>query len=104
MVLDDGAHDLAVGASDGSGNSAAPVVITIDLDTEAPALIVTAPDDGSCSGDGATIEFAADDAHLDEVTALLNGSAIASGHVVDEDGDLRIEHHRHRRVRQSHHR
>ena len=38
LVLDEGLHDLAVGAADGAGNHTSPIAITVDLDTAAPDL------------------------------------------------------------------
>ena len=87
LVLDQGVHHLEVIAADGAGNTTAPVSVDVDLDTEPPLLTIAAPDDGSCLGEPITIEFSADDPHLDEVTATVNGAVISTGHVVDTDGD-----------------
>jgi subtilase family serine protease len=90
LILDEGAHDLEVAATDGAGNPTAPITIGIDLDTEAPVMTITAPEDGSCSGEPAAMEFTAEDAHLDEVTATLDGSPIVSGFLVEEDGSYEL--------------
>ena len=86
LALDQGPHHLEISAVDGAGNPASPVAVEVDLDTEAPLLGVTAPNDGTCLGQPTTVEYAADDPHLDEVSATLDGVAIPTGHVVDTDG------------------
>jgi len=90
LVLDQGIHHLELIAADGAGNPTAPSVVDVDLDTEAPLLSVTGPDDDACIGEPTTIEFSADDPHLAEVSATLNGAPISTGHVVDVDGDHQL--------------
>jgi len=91
LPLDEGLHQLRILATDGGGNLSAPIAIDIDQDTESPQLSVTAPGDGSCLGEETTIEFSADDPHLNEVSTMLNGSPISSGHVIDGDGAYSLE-------------
>ncbi len=91
LALTDGAHHLEVTATDGAGNTAGPLAVDVDLDTEAPVLTVTAPDDGGCVGQPVTVEFSADDAHLDTLTAMLNGAAVVSGHSIEDDGAYQLD-------------
>ncbi len=90
LTLDQGPHDLGLVATDGAGNSTAEVSVGIDLDTEEPELTLTAPENDACIAESATIEFSADDPHLETLTASLNGAPITTGHVIDEDGAYRL--------------
>lgn len=93
LAVDDGIHALEITAADSAGNPTAPIALEIDLDTEAPALVVSAPIDGACLGAPAVIDFDVVDAHPEQLSAVLDGAPISSGAVVSTDGahTLRIE-------------
>ena len=73
----EGANALAVEATDAVGNSSA-VVLTVRKDTEAPAITVSAPQDGATTRDE-RVTVAGTVLDASAVSATLNGAPLALG-------------------------
>ncbi len=81
-----GVHKLEFFAGDFAANISSPIGVEIDVDVEYPVLILEAPADGACVAESVTLTFEATDPNLVFLEANLNGDAIPSGFVLDQDG------------------
>lgn len=78
----EGANSIVVEATDAAGNTTT-VTRTVILDSTAPLVEITSPDNGACYGIGSAVEIpliaTIDDATATEVTGALVGSLGAGG-------------------------
>ena len=80
-VSTDGDYVLVVTATDKAGNTATNT-ISFSIDTAPPAITVSGVTDGQMSSQPVVILYSAADAHLNTLTATLDGVAFASGDTV----------------------
>lgn len=90
VALTDGAHTIKVDASDHDGNFAAQKTVNFIVDTIAPSLTVTSPDDGIIvNSESIIVSGKTNDATSSPVTIIIkiNGSSETSA-IVNADGSF----------------
>jgi subtilase family serine protease len=86
-VSAEGLHVLQVRAVDAEGNRA-ELTASFTLDATRPLLVLSGVAPGAVVGAPVTLTFTASDAHLGEVTSVLDGSRpLPSGSLVADEGD-----------------
>lgn len=76
-ALSEGAHTVTITVSDLAGNAAAPVTLAWNVDTQAPALVVTnPPGDLTTNNPALTIEGTAADASSGLSSVTINGQVV----------------------------
>ena len=75
VTLNEGANQLAVIATDGAGNSVT-ALRTVTLDTQAPALSVDSPADGTVPGSDGSVTVNGSVTDATAVTVTANGTAL----------------------------
>ncbi|MCI0605086.1 hypothetical protein L0156_19035, partial [bacterium] len=78
-------HILYIFARDASGNTADPVTISFVIDKTLP--VIQPPVIGACVATPVSLDFGATDAHLDTVTATLNGAPVERGTIISQSGN-----------------
>ena len=87
QILSEGDYSLIVGASDDCGNQAEPITRTFIIDDTAPQIHVSGIENNHCYSQPVTPTFDADEPHLADLAATLNGQTFVSGTTVTADGD-----------------
>ena len=79
-TIADGNHTLTARARDAAGNTttSAGVIVTVDNDTQAPTVSITAPAAGNVSGIISVTATAADNVGVAGVQFLLNGANLGT--------------------------
>jgi ureidoglycolate hydrolase len=89
IVSSEGDYTLRVQATDRAGNSSSETR-TFTIDKTAPVISLAGVADGSIVNTNVTPVFSAADAHLNAVSATLNGVSFTSGTVVSAEGDYTL--------------
>ncbi|HCF58037.1 MAG TPA: hypothetical protein DFS52_08600 [Myxococcales bacterium] len=88
-VSAEGDYELSITASDAAGNQA-NLQASFAIDATAPAISVAGVTDGEQRNLPATITYSAADAHLQAVSATLNGQSFESGGTVAAPGSYEL--------------
>jgi hypothetical protein len=84
-VSAEGNHTLVVSSTDAAGNSST-VTVPFALDFTAPVITVSGVSDGQYSSAPLSPTFSATDAHLQSVSATVDGLSFVSGNSVSAEG------------------
>lgn len=87
----EGPHTLVFSAADAEGNVSTLPPVTVVRDTLPPVLTLTGVPQVPLVAGPVIPLFSATDAHLDSVSATLNGAAFASGTPISQEGDYTLE-------------
>lgn len=88
MALSEGAHSVAVRASDLAGNVSVPVSVDFTIDNQVPGILIQGVEPGGYYPTGVSPVVLFDDASVTRVE--LNGEMFVSGSVVDLEGAYRL--------------
>jgi uncharacterized repeat protein (TIGR01451 family) len=88
-VTAEGDFTLRIEAADRAGNSSMETR-TFTIDKTAPAITLVGATDGAIVNTDLTPVFTASDAHLNAMTATLNGAPFTSGTALTADGDYAL--------------